>query len=86
MPTPYFAHTLGEFAGLLDKVSIESLYFHIFEAPKRLGKDENDFAAWFEGLGKNELVKELKKIDPYTITLEGLRKKIKQTVLKYARD
>ncbi|MGH7908266.1 MAG: DUF5752 family protein, partial [Thermodesulfobacteriota bacterium] len=43
-PTPYFAHDLKEFIEILNKVTISSLYFHMFEARMRLQKDENDFA------------------------------------------
>ena len=38
MPTPYVAHTLEEFVDIMSKVSIYSLYFHVFEARLRLEK------------------------------------------------
>lgn len=85
LPTPYVVNNLKEFAEVMDKISVNSLYFHIFEAPKRLARDENDFSAWFKGIGEIELAKKLSRFDPYTITLEGLRKKIKETVLKHVK-
>ena len=76
LPTPYVANNPEEFVSILHKASIDSLYFHIFEAKMRLERDENDFSAWFNSMGKTRTAKEIAKIDPYTITLEGLRKKI----------
>lgn len=78
LATPYVANNLNEFIEIIDKVSINSLYFHIFEAPLRLNKDENDFSEWLRGIGETELAEKLSNLDPYTITLEGLRKKIKK--------
>ncbi|HCJ66552.1 MAG TPA: hypothetical protein DHV62_04315 [Elusimicrobia bacterium] len=86
LPKNYIAHNLKEFVEILNKVSINSLYFHIFEAKMRLEKEENDFTAWFKGIGEEKLAEELSRLDPYTITLEGLRQRIIRTVRKYARD
>jgi len=85
MPTKFTANSLKEFVKVLEKISINSIYFHIFEAPKRLGRDENDFSAWFREIGEVELAEKISRFDPYTISLEGLRKKIKEMILKYAR-
>ncbi|MEW6173163.1 MAG: DUF5752 family protein [Bacillota bacterium] len=85
LPTQYIAHDLGEFAEMLARTSVSSLYFHIFEARMRLGRDESDFEAWFKSLGADSLARELSKLDPYTITLEGLREKIISMVRKYAK-
>lgn len=84
LPTPYVAHNLKEFIEIVKEISINSLYFHIFEARMRLKRDDNDFTAWFKSIGEVELAKELSKLDPYTMTLEGLRKKIIKEVSKYA--
>lgn len=78
IPTPYIANNLKEFFDIILKVSINSIYFHIFEARLRLEREGNDFSLWFESIGEKELAKKLSRIDPYTITLEGLRKKIVQ--------
>ncbi len=82
LSTPYVANNLEEFIKILDKISINSLYFHIFEAQRRLNKNENDFSEWLRTIGKKELAEKLSSLDPYTITLEGLRKKIKQILTK----
>lgn len=76
-PTPYFAASLEEFAAILEKVTIDSLYFHMFEARIYYAKGTNDFSLWLEtSLGEGELAKKITRLDPYTHTMEGLRTKI----------
>jgi hypothetical protein len=84
LPTALRASTLGEFSDCLRKISVDSLYYHVFESRLRLGKDENDFSLWFIVNGYEELGKKIKRLDPYTITLEGLRKKILTMVEAHA--
>ena len=74
--TPYAASTLAEFKEVLKKVSIHSLYFHIFEAKLRLERGANDFCKWFESMGEDELARRVSKLDPYTHTMESLREKL----------
>jgi hypothetical protein len=77
MQTPYSASTLEEFIAILRKVTVNSIYFHMFEARLRLEKGENDFSNWFEtALGEKDLAKRISKLDPYTHTMEGLREKM----------
>ncbi|MCG3205591.1 MAG: hypothetical protein KCHDKBKB_02313 [Elusimicrobia bacterium] len=77
LPTPYVAWTLGEFSECIRKVSIYSLYHHMFEARMRLGRETNDFSFWLEGeLGEKTLAQRIRHLDPYTHTLEGLRQRI----------
>ena len=79
LPTPYVAHNLREFVGILRRISTDSLYFHIFEARLRLHRGTNDFSLWFEdSLGEKELAEEVSRLDPYNYTLENLREKIIQ--------
>ena len=80
LPTPYRARDLREFADGLKAVTIDSLYFHIFEARLRLERAPNDFALWFEGLGEEELARAVATLDPYTHTMEDLRQTILQLV------
>ncbi|MEW6324249.1 MAG: DUF5752 family protein [Nitrospirota bacterium] len=82
--TPHIAHNLSEFGDILKRISINSLYYHIFAARLRLEQDENDFSLWFKDLGKLELADAVRRLDPYTYTLEGLRKKISGLVSKHA--
>jgi len=84
--TPYTASNLSEFRGILKRVSISSLYYHIYDAKLRLRKGENDFSRWFRDLGFSQLADELARLDPYTYTLEGLRNKILALGEKYDKD
>lgn len=86
LPTPHEAHNLKEFRDILQKVSINSIYFHIFEARLRLERGKNDFSNWLEEMGETQLAQEISRIDPYTITLEGLRRDLIQRVNRYVEN
>lgn len=87
LQTPYEASDLAEFASALKKVSIYSLYHHIFEARLRLPRGINDFSFWLEsGLGERELAQKIARMDPYTQTLETLRKRIIRMVEKRVEE
>ena len=65
----------------LKKVSIHSIFFHMFESKLRLGKSTNDFSLWFEtALEDKDLARKIAGLDPYVYTLEGLRTKIIQLI------
>jgi hypothetical protein len=84
LPTPYVASNLLEFLEAIRKISIHSIYFHMFEAKLRLEKGENDFSRWIEDmLGEKELAREIAKFDPYTFTMEGLRGNLCRLIIKY---
>lgn len=74
LPTNFMVYNLREFADILKKITIDSIYFHIFEARLRLERGSNDFSNWIEtSIGDKELADEITKLDPYTHTLEDLR-------------
>ena len=77
IPTNYVVYDLEGFIEVLKKITIDSIYFHIFEARLRLERQTNDFSNWIEtSIGNKELADEISKLDPYTRTLEDLRKTI----------
>ncbi len=79
LPTHYVAYDLNEFLGILSKITIDSIYFHVFEARLRLERANNDFSNWIEhSLADKELADMIARLDPYTQTLEGLRKSLIQ--------
>ena len=86
LPVRRQAVDLAEFLDILKTVSINSIYFHMFEARLRLERGENDFSNWFEGIGRKDLAAEVARLDPYTMTLEGLRKILIQKVERYVQD
>ncbi|MDD5566113.1 MAG: DUF5752 family protein [Candidatus Omnitrophica bacterium] len=88
LPTNYVVYDLNEFADALTKVTIDSIYFHIFESRLRLEKANNDFSNWIESsFGDKELADSINRLDPYTYTIEDLRKTmikiIKRRIARY---
>ena len=76
-PTEHTALDLNEFVNELKKVTISSIYFHIFEARLRLEKGNNDFSFWIEtSAGNKAAADKIAGLDPYAYTLEDLRTKI----------
>ncbi len=81
LPTNYIVYDLNEFAEVLKRITIDSIYFHIFEARLRIERQTNDFSYWIENsLGDKKLADSISSFDPYTSTLEDLRNKIIQIV------
>jgi len=77
MPTGLAARNLKEFSMILEKVTVYSIYFHIFEAKLRLEKGINDFSFWIgTSAHAPELAMKIASLDPYTFTMEGLRRRI----------
>ncbi len=77
LPTHYVAHNLRDMVESLQKITIRSIDFHIFNVRLRLEKGINDFSNWINtSLGYPELASRLETFDPYTYTLEGLRQNI----------
>lgn len=80
-PTNYVAHNLSEFKECLERVSVQSIYFHVFEA--RLRQKESDFATWLStSLEEKGLARAMMSFDPYTQTLENLRRTLIRLVEK----
>lgn len=76
LPTPFLAEDLESFLDCLKKITVRSLYFHMFEARMRLKKKDNDFSCWLRDSGFVDLADKISRLDPYTYTLEGLRRRL----------
>jgi len=77
IPTHYVAHNLRGFVRALKRISSDSLYYHMFESRLPQAGVENHFSQWFrENLDELGLADQVARIDPYTQTLEDLRKRI----------
>jgi len=77
IPTKYVAYNLSDFVEILEKITIDSIYFHIFEARLRLERGANDFSHWIDtSIGDKALANAISHLDPYTYTLEDLRKAV----------
>ncbi len=83
VPTNHVADNLADFVEIVKKITLDSIYFHIFEARLRLEKKANDFSNWIENcLGDKRLADELAALDPYTRTIDNLRSAIIEIVDK----
>jgi hypothetical protein len=86
LPTPYAATTLGEFREMLRKVSINTIYYHMFDARMRPELGNNDFSIWIRDSGYPDLAAAIQALDPYSRTLEGLRNAVIKLIDGYVRD
>jgi hypothetical protein len=86
LPTPYLAHTLADFKSAVSLISIQSLYYHIFDAHLRHEEGENDFSAFCRQLGGEALADDIPRLDPYSQTLEGLRQTILALLENHGKD
>ncbi len=81
--TSYIAGDLKEFIDILKKITIDSIYYHMFEARLRFEKPNNDFSNWIEtSLDDKKLADKIAKLDPYTYTMEDLRNTIVRIIEK----
>jgi len=81
LPTAFSAHNLPDFIDALRQVPLTSIHYHFIEARLRLKLQSNDFSVWLEeGLGIPRLAALLNRIDIYTSTLEGVRRKLVRAV------
>lgn len=84
--TNHVARTLSEFADCMEQIGFGSLSFHFFDARLRLERGENDFSDWFESLGERELGAAIARLDPYTYTMDGLRKEVVRLVRRRLQE
>jgi hypothetical protein len=77
IPTGTQVRSLQEFRDALLEVDVSAIYFHLVEARLRLGRGQNDFAAWLDrGLGLPELATLVRAVDPYAGSLEQTRARL----------
>ncbi len=75
--TPYSACDLPSFRECLKKLSIGSLYHHLFESRMKPGIKANDFSDWLsDQLGLASLAEQIARLDPFLFTLEEIRGRI----------
>lgn len=87
LPTPYVAADLKDFLEILKRITLDSIYFHMFEARLRLDKETNDFSFWLgTSLMEEELAKKITSLDPYTYTMRDLKNKIIAMVEERLQD
>ncbi|HVO26343.1 MAG TPA: DUF5752 family protein [Candidatus Margulisiibacteriota bacterium] len=86
VPTNHVARDLTEFADCVERIGFGSLSFHFFSARLRLERGEDDFSEWCRSLGEHALAKAIARLDPYTYTMDGLRKEVVRLVRRRLRE
>jgi len=86
VPTTHVAHNLAEFADCMEQIGFGSLSFHFFSSRLRLERGEDDFSDWCRTLGEQDLARTIARLDPYTYTLDGLRREVVRLVRRRLRE
>ncbi|MFQ5662458.1 MAG: DUF5752 family protein [Terriglobia bacterium] len=78
-PTGVRAQSLEEFLLGLESIGTSSVHFHFLTSRLRLQLASNDFSHWLRtSMDLGELAEQIERIDIYTNTLEGVRRRIIQ--------
>ena len=81
LPTGQEVSTLAEFDAALTTAGVNSIAYHLLESRLRLEAEDNDFSRWLEkDMGERDLAAAIRTLDPYTHTLKGLRRRVRQLV------
>lgn len=81
LPVQTRACDLAEFIDGIKRVSVHSIHYHFIEARLRRKLETNDFSLWLQKeLGLSRVASLLNRIDIYTSTLEGVKRKIVQVL------
>lgn len=66
--------------GIIPKLTFTSIFYHFIEARRRTEDGIDDFSCWLLGFGEihQELIKKIKLIDPYFLSLSEIRKKLEK--------
>lgn len=87
LPTDSAADDYASFAACLRDVNPSSLYLHVFEARLRPPYGVDDFSHWFrKEFGDERIGRKISRLDPYSYTLEGLRRRIIAIVEARAKE
>jgi len=83
--TTYLIQKPEDVVKTLPLLSPSSIFYHWIDAARRLPEKIDDFTAWLSEFGDQykELQENLRKIDPYFISLPHLQEKIAQVFINY---
>ena len=81
LPLELTVADLTGFGRAIGEVDESSIYYHAVESMGRLGKPRSDFAEWMDqGLGRGRLAREIDQLDPFALSLDGLRLRLLELV------
>ncbi len=73
-PAGFRALNLAEFLMAIRAVDQQSIYYHFYEGRSRVKGGMDDFSKWVEDtLGNKELALDIRSIDPFMHSIEGIR-------------
>jgi hypothetical protein len=75
-PTQHLASDLAGLARGLAEAPAESLAFHMFGPRLGRGGAGLSYAAWLRAIERGDLADAVDRLDPYTSTIEGLRRQL----------
>lgn len=82
-PAGVRASNLAEFLIALKFIDNECIYYHFYEARKRIAGAMDDFSKWFQdSLLKGELAEKIRAVDPFMHNTEEIRSHISGLVLQ----
>ena len=85
-PVGVWARNLAEFLMAIKFVDAGSIYYHFYEARIRVTGGTDDFSKWVEeSLGKKELAKRIRAIDPFMHGIEEIRNHICEEIEEEVR-
>jgi hypothetical protein len=85
-PIGVWARNLAEFSSAIRYVDAGSIYYHFYEARRRLGGSADDFSLWIEEfLLKKELAEKIRGIDPLMYSVEQVRTALSRTLEEEVR-
>lgn len=75
----------GELIKILPLLSKSSIFYHFIDARRRTSTGEDDFSAWLRAFSTNYegLIFQLKKIDPFFISLAEIQNRLVSVVTEY---
>ncbi len=80
-PSGLRANTLEDFARVVRRISVESMFYHMVEARLRLDQQTNDFSIWIQhSCGQPELARRIEQLNPYRYGLAEMRIQISTLV------
>lgn len=83
--TQYQINEPKELVNILPKLTKSSIFFHFIDATLRIPEKMDDFSFWLQNFGNEyeNLIKQIRSIDPYFFSLSELQDKISYTVTNY---
>jgi Family of unknown function (DUF5752) len=86
MATGVVARNNSELFNGIAAATNSSLHFHFFEARLRLERPVNDFSQWLAARGETRLARRIERVNPYSMTLDELKREIVRLGKRYRTD